>query len=269
MGKLPTARILAAAILGSADAFFRAAVHDQTGVTRQQSACSCLNWRSVYSDYRVNCGQALEFHLVTKRGVTGAKASRMIGDEFCGKFFKRINDNFCVNADFTHAPSEWTGRQWCYVSSECTQLRGGRPLPGSNASWKFCAQDDNMLRMKTPNQLDTLRGKLDLDLGLMAKFAYPIWQAGKWPEVQHFLLGGGAAGLRADSGRVDLEQVVASGDPMLFDSPTGHPPFHIVMGPGVYKVDFTEHGRQKYAQGRMGAVNGLKCLQGCGWAELP
>lgn len=253
---------LAVALLAVCVAYLRSGFDDSTR-PGQQGACRCLNWREAYRTNGVGCGRALEYYLLTGKGVPGPKAAKMVGEEFCGKFFQRIDASFCVNVEFTHAPTTYRGRQWCYVSSKCTQLGGGKAVEGSNVSWRFCAEGDEMLRKKMPPELDHIRGTKDLDLGLIVKFAYPIWQRERWPAVQKYFLGAQAAALRAEHGRADLEEVVRSGEPMLFDSKDEHPPFHIIVGSKIYQIIFAPFGRQNYVKGKMGDVTKLLCLSGC------
>uniref|UniRef100_A0A6T1N416 Uncharacterized protein n=1 Tax=Alexandrium monilatum TaxID=311494 RepID=A0A6T1N416_9DINO len=251
--------------LGSTAAILRAPAIDGIYIG-QEDACTCMNWKETYDSGLVNCGRSLEFFLVTKRGVSGVKAAHMIGDEFCGKFFSRIKTNFCVNTDFNHKPRGFPGmaaKQWCYVSSDCENLHGGWALPGLSVSVKACNSSDSMLRNMSPEQLDAIRGNQDLDLGLLAKFSYPIWQDERWPQLENLFIGDQAASNRRAAGRSDLDEVVASGEPMLFDSKDGHPPFHVVVGSKIYKINFKPDGRRNYARGRMGDVNEMFCIQGC------
>lgn len=263
-----------AASLGGADALLRSSrshidMADGDGMNDgiyvgQEDACMCMNWKEAYKSQLVSCGRALEFYLVTRKGIPGSKAAGMIGEEFCGKFFQRIDDNFCVNVEFGHSTTEWFAGQWCYVSAECESPRAANHLvSGTGVRWKLCNASDQLLRAKSPEELDEIRGSKDLDLGLLAKFSYPVWQDGKWPELERFLLGEKAAELRASEGRKDLDSVVASGKPMLFDSESGHPPFHVVAGSKVYRINFKADGKKNYAKGRMGDVNEMNCIQGC------
>jgi len=253
--------VAAAALLAVGIAIVRRMEHpDGPG---QTGPCKCLNWREAYRMPGVVCGMAAEFYVATGKGTPGPKARKLLGDEFCGKFFERINDDFCVNMDFTHAPGSFRGSQWCLVSSECTALFGGKRLPGTDLSWRFCAEGDHRLRDKTPEELDRIRETKDLDLGLLTKFAYPIWQGAKWPDVGQYILGAGAATLRENDGRDDLTALLRSGDPMLFDSRDTHPPFHVVSGGKVYQIDFKPGGRRAYAKGQMSEVNWIRCIEGC------
>jgi len=229
------------------------------------SDCTCLPWIQAYELNGVPCGQGLEYFFSTRRGTPWPRANLTLGDEFCRRFFRRIPDNFCMNADMSDEASGIGARQWCYVSSRCERLRGGRRIPGADASWKLCQPDqDAMLRESAPEDLDRLRASRGLSLGLLAKYAYPVWQSDRWPAVQHLFLGPqpGAEPLAA-SGRSDLQRVVSEGKAMVFNSASGHPPFHIVLGRRVYKIDFKPGGQRSYREGRMGEVSGLQCIQGC------
>mmetsp|Transcript_13930 Transcript_13930/g.32669 ORF Transcript_13930/g.32669 Transcript_13930/m.32669 type:complete len:279 (-) Transcript_13930:182-1018(-) len=230
----------------------------------KEDACVCLPWKQVYSKRGVVCGSALEYFFATKTGTPWATANQMLGDEFCRRFFQQIPERFCLNVDMNNAPGQINAHQWCYVSPSCSHLNGGRPVLGTDASWKLCNEgDDDLLRSRSPEELNHLRGLHGLALGLLAKFAYPVWQGERWPAVQHLLLGQNRTELLAGSVRSDLQQLVASSKPMLFDSPSGHPPFHVVAGARVYKIDFTPSGHKAYRLGHMGNVTGLQCMQAC------
>jgi len=246
MAPQPIRAVAALAALASTEALL---------ASRGQDACACLNWQQVYRSKQAECGKALELYQISKQGLQAENKY----EEFCNKFYLHVNTSMCLNVDFTHKPTDWDVAQWCYVSPQCQELRGGHKVPDSQLNWKICSEKDKLTRTMSPLQLDRIRGRQSLDLGLLAKFSYPIWQADRWPVLEKQFMGPGPlSGLRQD-----LQQVVDSGEPMLFNSMDGHPPFHVVVGQQIYRIDFKPEGKKNYQLGRMGEVNGIKCVKGC------
>lgn len=201
--------------------------------------------------------------MATSQGLHLRQAQKMLQAEFCDRFYQHIDDSFCVNVDFNFQPGNWTAGQWCYVSSACSDLRGGERVEGTGLAWKLCAGADSLLRSRSPRELDRVREEQNLDLGLAAKFAYPVWPHERWPAVAQLFLNPELAAWRAHL-RADLQSVVASGRPMLFDSPDSKSPFHLVEGDKVYRIYLTPNGTENYKAGKMSGVNRMRCLKGCG-----
>jgi len=161
----------------------------QTNVLKQEfrasKACSCIPWADVYKTYDVSCGQGLElFSWIISTNMTALSASdpllyalkSKLGRIYCEHFFEKFSMNFCVNEKFMVTPNEadkWYSGQWCYVSSECTQLHGGGHLPGTRANWKVCqAGKDKLLRDMAPAHLFDLARELNVDAGFMTGMSY-------------------------------------------------------------------------------------------------
>jgi len=172
----------------------------------------------------------------------------MYGDEFCNKFFKRIDDNFCVNWDFNGA--SMSGKQWCYVSPQCKELGDGNLRLSQDKTrqiaYKTCTDKDQKLVMKKPYELAQLAEKADLDLGILTKWAYPV------------------PGKVSTSTEADRNRTRDSPYATMWDSDDGHPPFSVVSANGTsqFVIDYrpSPDGKQAYMEGRMGKVNGLVCL---------
>mmetsp|Transcript_13379 Transcript_13379/g.39068 ORF Transcript_13379/g.39068 Transcript_13379/m.39068 type:complete len:338 (-) Transcript_13379:87-1100(-) len=256
-----------------------------------KDACTCLNWRDTYAERKVECGKGLEYVPATRRGMSGIKAAETFHKRFCVQFYQRIDDNFCVNVDHTLTldPMDYTGHQWCYVSSQCGSLLGGKLVDGGQVAWKQCTRyKDNLLRVTTPEELSHLSQTLNLELGMLAKSAWPVWQRGKWPEVRNFFFGGTHATVNlmrndvrtdADAERLakikraealkgarvqaELKQVIASGTAVLYDSEDGLTPFHIVYGDKVYRINVTDKGYEAARLNQFGQVSELRCILGC------
>lgn len=235
-----TKPVLVAVLAATAGALkVESAIKEQTA-----EECTCLQWKDAYKSHGATCGDAKE--LTAMGSAPKFVAKMMVGEEFCGKFFQRIQDNFCVSARFNH--QEVIEKQWCYVSSKCQNLGAGNAI-NDKVSWKTCSSSDSdkMMNQMTPVQLADMAVNLDLDLGLMAKFSWQVPK--KWSEAT----------------TEDIEKAKSSYLPKLFDSDNGHPPFRAVYGGKVYKIDFlpAPDGMQAYLKGRMGKVNGLSCESGC------
>lgn len=155
----------------------------------KRRACSCLPWADVYRR-GVKCGQGMEFYawLGNKEALKEddpqlAEVRYNIGDEFCEKFFKRMETNRAVAMKFNTPPSEnkkeWD-RSWCYVSPECgpEDLHGGGYVPNKPVHWKISqgTHEDVVLRDMQPDAvMRVARNENDhegYDLGVLAGFAY-------------------------------------------------------------------------------------------------
>merc|ERR1719436_990599 len=136
-----------------------------------------------------------------------------------------------------------------------------------------------------------------MNLGLALKSSYPIWPVARWPEVEKLLkftfedgklnvslriqslemyhfggtLPGGdprremASGLTASELRARVQELIESGKPTIVDSWYGHPPFMVVHGPKIYKLQYKDVVPDSYwAPGIMkGMAARLSCHEGC------
>jgi len=215
----------------------------------QGSSCDCMTWKDVYANHGVKCGAGGEFQPIVSKGLSLSLAQQVVGAEFCGKLFERIPDNFCINNDFIYNPS-----QWCYVSSACSTAT---PVKGrKHVSVKTCGEGDKMLMDYSFDELYNLTkpDKENLDIGLVAQYAWKYWTADKWPAVESEIMNGPT--------RSDLKEMVASNKPVFISSTSGHPPFHLVKGNRVEEIHFTSD-TGAFNAGRMGAVNEIVCIKGC------
>lgn len=217
--------------------------------------CSCITWKDAYH-LGAKC-DARELHpLETESmGLRALTVDASVDDEFCNKFFHHISDNFCVNTDRVYHP-----QQWCYVSNDCGA--GGlreHMYTGDHGTLraKICDEGDKKLMDYSFDELYELTKKENLDVGVLAQYAWKYWRQDFWPAVESELM--------SDSGpsRMDLKQMVAGGKPVFFTSDSGHhPPFHLVRGSAVYEIRFSSD-MAAFASGRMANVNEMVCLKGC------
>mmetsp|Transcript_112686 Transcript_112686/g.349759 ORF Transcript_112686/g.349759 Transcript_112686/m.349759 type:complete len:258 (+) Transcript_112686:60-833(+) len=202
----------------------------------QGDACACLKWKEVYATGGVKCGMTNEYRIATHKsslaGVELFVAGLALGGEFCSRFYQTLDDNVCVNLNMGRDEG-----QWCYVSQECTDLRGGAPVPHMEVAWKACGEQDRRLRDKTPEQLASFAAAGNFDLGLLHKMSYPLYQARLWGDLEGlWSQEKSAQDLPADI-RQELEEIKSSGKPYSFDTAKdNHPPHRIVVGGKVYAV---------------------------------
>merc|ERR1719199_689926 len=212
--------------------------------TLKGSSCDCIPWFHAYSDYGVHCGQGGELNPVHN--------NQSFWMDFCNFMFNRINDNFCVNRNWG-----LNSEQWCYVDSACPSAT---PLHGhTRVATKTCGHGDNMLRDYSFYELGnmTVHDHMDISLGLTAAYAYHHWTADKWEAVQSQFM--------SETGptRSDLQALVASNQPYLFNSTSGIPPLHLVKGSTVYQIGWRPGYKHNAVLGRWGSVSMIQCRRGC------
>lgn len=148
--------------------------------------CKCLPWDFAYDAGAVRCGQGQElFSWVQTSGLSWEQVLPFAQWDVCSEFFEKFRHDACVNVDAGAHAAEWHGAQWCYVPATCGDLNGGSRVPSSSVSWKVChRRRDTMLQHFQPSELATLAAEQNLDLGFLAKAAYPL-QAELWHQVEH------------------------------------------------------------------------------------
>lgn len=229
------------------------------------STCDCVGYQDAFSSLHADCS--------------------ILGDELCTKFIKRIpNEKICMN--------EMIGKsdmQWCYVSPSCAEgqaLQWANPLLSlflgkSAAKWKKCGATEKSFGQMTVTELAAWCNKNDMDLGLVAQFAYPTWAEDKLPAVWSFWGVHPPAGAPESSFRVapvsdtlknKLLAQTASGKPMFFSSPSGHPPFGVSEGKALYYINFGKKIEEQARKGgdffeHPGIINDIKCIAGCDKVE--
>lgn len=116
-----------------------------------KTQCSCLNWMHVYRAGLADCGQGLE--LTTKQRKIGPSQSHLSKGKSCDShsvkaenacksqtpaFYPMQDHYYCLK---THSEKnsepEKDHSNWCYVSTQCKDLRGGKKL-NNETSWKYC-----------------------------------------------------------------------------------------------------------------------------------
>lgn len=264
----------------------RKMVHDQTSLksaiqeTKKEhdEACECVNWKQLYElkDARLQCGDGLEmFTYAEGKGDEHTRLNALHssnGQKICNKFFKKLNNNFCVNVGQHNTGDAWHNKQWCYVDShKCGRLNGGMHVSGSQVSWKLCNENDSRLRESTLDDLSVLSKADDLDLALLTKMAYPVNEEHLWWQVQ------GAWNVYMGAPRADghkfidqaympkMQKIQDSKEPMVFlNTKSGMPPFGVVVGNKAYEIQ----GNRAQNKSLPGTLNKAVCVNGCtpwGW----
>lgn len=220
--------------------------------------CTCLNWNQTYSSHRAICGEGHELFLATKLGISTIRAKLLMNSEFCLNFYKRIDDNVCINVNMGNEPGKWYSGQWCYVSASCDSASPVQSAPDVRV--KMCTDGhDKMLRNMSPEDLHAYARAVDFDVGLLVKMAYPVDQDVKWHLAKGFF--GQSPNLQMSSDQVEkLQGIITSGQPVVLDSHDGHPPFAVVQGRKAYLVELDE---AHFIRGHMNTLTTWKCVHGC------
>jgi len=248
-----------------------------------EGACKCLNWKDVYDSARVVCGEGLELYEIIKPRTNLSLAEASFSwiplgfqhYEYCTTFFRRMDNNHCVNvAMHPYGTSDWTGEQWCYVSSECTELNGGQPVSQKESyawalnwlaklplptflqhpiasglsalhspqpvardlSWKLCTRgQDSRLRDMAPKEVLELARSMDSVIGFVTKIAYD-----RLLPPEHTWESVKAAVASGDIASMPqaLQDAIAAKVPIVIDvDPEGHTHQRIVRGSEVYELE--------------------------------
>lgn len=201
---------------------------------------------------------------MTSNHVIWITAADYIGDAFCKNYYERLpkEQNYCSNYHFVNRPNQPDGGQWCYVSSECQNLHGGNQVT-TGISWKGCDnKKDSMMRNMTLDQLQAWQASDDLDIGILVKFAYPVFEKIPWESVRAFFGLEGAP--LEEHGAKMMQDIVDSKQPLVFSSVNGHPPFGVIVGDKTYEVRLTEGWEAQWNASHMGKITELVCVKGCG-----
>jgi hypothetical protein len=234
-----------------------------------EGGCSCLEWKDAYYHvpYNLQCGSGFEFAFLDNQKEMPVQPILDAYNEnlgMCVLFFKRIEGNSCINVNMGYDYG-----QWCYVmSSECSELNGGQVMEANPLlSTKKCKQgEDRMLRDLSPKELSDKARQEDLDLGLLMKMSYVLWDHGTWDEVETFW-GFGEKSMNDFAKEYDgellykVKGIADDGIPYVYDvTENHHPPHRVTVGMTVYSVEPNPNLGNLYHPGQW---NVLKCLTNC------
>lgn len=229
--------------------------------SRADSECECLSWKKAFTDYGANCDKA--------------------GEDICGLFVARLPDEkFCMNSFV----GMYHPQQWCYVSANCesgNKLDWAVDSYHGRARWKQCDTNQRFLGDTNFTDLHDWSVKNNLDIGMVAQFAFPTWDWGElqsvmnffdahmppdapWKEDQHI----------SEEDRQRLQAMVDSGASMFYASRTSHPPFGVSEGKKFYYINHGVSIANVVMAGgafhsQPNKINDVVCAGGCGNASKP
>lgn len=248
--------------------------------TGNQDHCACLTWRDVYAKHNGTCGSGREL-LVPEADAQRKQAEdenwytpeefhENFGDnglaewwekndkdtkyvakgvDDCYRLFGLMNNNFCVNWNYNSA--ETPGKQWCYVSSQCTELGDGKTV-NDKLSYKTCTSHDTKLVNKGVYELETIARQNMLDLVNLAKWSYV--GAGKWNQT-------------SDSNKRMAKE---SGLMQFYDTENPRGPWHVIEGNATVKsIHFGMRGLTRLGRSEAlvkwlsGELEAVKCKEEC------
>lgn len=119
--------------------------------TSLKTHCSCLNWMHVYRSGLARCGEGLELTSLQRKS---AKAHSYLSDgRSCNShsvkpesackssspaFYPMQDHYYCLKTHSENQTASGAGHiDWCYVSAQCKDLRGGSRV-NDDVSWKSC-----------------------------------------------------------------------------------------------------------------------------------
>jgi len=160
--------------------------------------CQCLNWKDIYEAGLTRCGLGFEFtRAVGYPHPTYGTArewlikvqpdsyrefmdSTLYERSICDTFFHKFDDTKCARVAMDSSPSEWYGKNWCYVSKKCSKSmdghQAGMPKPAGDVGVKFCEEGkDSLLGDMDPVTLIKYGKRMGfLYPDQMVKLAYPL-----------------------------------------------------------------------------------------------
>lgn len=233
--------------------------------------CECLQWRDVYRHGQALCGEYAEISNIIRpmrwnlslddlASIPDFHATAAYYKEKCSDFVTQLDDNLCLNLD-GHSFSGWMPEAtdfekstWCYVSSACRELQGGRQIPSKrwstgvelrrNISVKHCRRGkDRLLRDARPEELRDMVSRLRtrdpartkaLSLGLVVLEAYRAQYPSKvWRDIEP-LLARGALGELPTAVQRSLEER----EPIVvYIEGQNHESYKLLWGEDVYHFD--------------------------------
>lgn len=168
-------------VYGAQDENYEQDLKRKLKAAKELGACSCLNWMDLYNK-GLTCGAGAELTDVEGLDFELCRDNPEIPNS---AFFPKQNHSFCVNLrkSTPSTASMKFGGHWCYVSSECMALNGGRKVEpffakNQHLSWKKCGEQDQTLAEFWPEKLWAINNFLHSDHQVMAQMAYP-WNGTK------------------------------------------------------------------------------------------
>mmetsp|Transcript_55660 Transcript_55660/g.178600 ORF Transcript_55660/g.178600 Transcript_55660/m.178600 type:complete len:209 (-) Transcript_55660:130-756(-) len=179
----------------------------------------------------------------------------------CDDFYKKLASTACANIAHSKPwDTEWSAGTWCWVSSECQDLNGGRrlsetPDPWSekllglvsdrsrfkrgSLAWKICmpstamVKQDEQLRDLPFDEVLRLSEKLELDRGFAVKHAlFNSWLI--WPQVEEAWSAG-----KHEELPEGVQTAISKKTPIIVDSQYGGGgDLMVIIGDEVHTLDY-------------------------------
>lgn len=143
-------------------------------------ACKCRSFHDVYKKGDAKCGDGLEAGEIGESNC-GPNQSEFCGDSFCKLSDGRViawylvqNHSYCIKhggGESGAGEPDSVTATWCYVSSECQELNGGKAVNG-HVSAKYCTDEDPKLGDLYPTELFNVVSPWELTLSVAYAYNY-------------------------------------------------------------------------------------------------
>ncbi|CAK0832818.1 unnamed protein product [Prorocentrum cordatum] len=242
--------------------------------------CRCLNWKDVFTQRGVRCGQGYELFLPRSSNGTGAHLKTGLFQslwerELCDRVFARLDTDGCLQQNMGEV-SDSAQAGWCYVGSACSSDRlDVRRLSAAGAPplrLRMCVPGaDRFLYEKPPPDLQKFASAQGLDMGHLVKLSYPTMRD-SWERVSSFFTLNRSLHTAEISAR--LRHTAQRGNTVVWSSRNGLPPFGVTQGLNAWEVGFYPHARRAVMSDPTSVqvwarVTKFRCVGGCSGVELP
>lgn len=190
-----------------------------SSVSGAEDPCTCMTWKN-FAMQGLRCPNPL-FTPEAFTQVTRQLDVKAVSEKRC-EVLMNFESNACINVDDQYAPDSWAENQWCYVSSECKSLNGGRKVDNSKTgiSWKVCGDGDQQLRDTAGDKIADLAHAQSIPPQQLTMLAYPTWQKHSWETLEPKVLGPAAVPYKGFKSHVpkELQEVLDTGAGLNFKS---------------------------------------------------
>lgn len=192
-----------------------------SSVSGAEDPCTCMTWKN-FAMQGLRCPNPL-FTPEAFTEVSRQLDVKSAGQKRC-ELLMKLDSNACINVDDQYAPDSWAENQWCYVSSECKSLNGGRKVDNvkTGVSWKVCGDGDQQLRNKAGEEIADLAQAQKLRPQELVLLAYPTWQKHSWQTLEPKILGPAGLPYKGFKSHVpaELREVFDTGAGLVFKTET-------------------------------------------------
>lgn len=203
--------------------------------------CTCLGWRKAYAQMEDKCGFGDELQVY---GGSQAMNNFLVTSLFCSEGYQKLRGNTCIKKGFGTSNTH----TWCYVSSQDCRDPKLETAEGVSIAKHTCTPDQDSVATKTFPELVAFAKEQNMDLLIATFLAYPQyqgWEGLKWNDVSDFFV----HGTKPTNPKVDtrdLQNMIDSGEPVLFGSSDDHPEHVVVEGGNIYQLMIRRDLLQKF-----------------------